>query len=105
MYGGLSSDPETFKCGNAERFNTRSEPTNVISDSNTPKLVLFLMANGRLSNRVGSSAGLESEGIISNHAEIPSLLICAQKIRTKESIALVSVLPLTRASRQLELSM
>ena len=77
---GLSSDPENCKCGNVERFNAKSESTIVLSNSNTPKLVLFLMGNGRLSKRVGASAGLESEGINSNRAKIPSLLIWAHGI-------------------------
>ena len=90
-------------CGNAERLITKFVSSNVMSVSSTPKLVPFLMGNGRLENRVGAPDGLESEGISSNHAYMPSLLICAQNIRTKESIALVSVYPLARASRQLEL--
>ena len=90
MVGGLSSGPENISCENAERFNAKSESTNFLSDSSTPELDLFLMGNGGLAKRVGASAWLESEGINSNHAKIPSRLICARKLWPKEPITIAS---------------
>ena len=59
MGGGLSSDPENARCGNV-RLIPKSVSIHVLSVSSTPKLVLFLMGNGGLANRVGASDGSES---------------------------------------------